>query len=388
MNNNTRSIIAVIALLAIIVFLGWFFWDIVLYIFTAIFLSLIGTPVVRLLTRIRIGKWNFPTSLAAAITLILIIAILVVAGYFILPAITREISYLSTLESSNISSSFETWINNLDPMLRKFGLLKPHDHAFDMIMIEASKLLQDFNLSSILSNTFSLVGSLFIAVFSILFMTFFALKDHNIFFKMVKGWLPVKYRKNFDNILDATGKQLSSYFLGVLMEMLIVGIIEIVMCLILGVPNALLIGAIGGLLNIIPYVGPLIAGIVGIVISVTSLITSELASAVLFSTALKVVIAFVVAKLVDDFVLQPYIYGKRTHTHPLEIFIVILMAGYLGGVFAMVFAVPAYTLLRIVVKEFFGAYYQENVDEPTDTDDTTPPVVTEVAIDESIVKED
>ena len=72
---------------------------------------------------------------------------------------------------------------------------------------------------------------------------------------------------------------------------------------------------------------------------------------------IKVIIAFGITKLVDDFVLQPYIYGKSTQTHPLEIFIVILMAGYIGGVFGMIFAVPAYTLIRIVVKEFFGAYY-------------------------------
>ncbi|MBO7646629.1 MAG: AI-2E family transporter, partial [Bacteroidales bacterium] len=71
----------------------------------------------------------------------------------------------------------------------------------------------------------------------------------------------------------------------------------------------------------------------------------------------------VATKLLDDFVLQPTIYGKRTQTHPLEIFIVILMAGYVGGIFAMIFAVPAYTILRIVVQVFFGAYFAPEGDE-------------------------
>ena len=74
----------------------------------------------------------------------------------------------------------------------------------------------------------------------------------------------------------------------------------------------------------------------------------------IWANVIKIAAAFGVAKLVDDFILQPYIYWRQTHSHPLEIFIVILAAGYLGGVIAMIFAVPAYTLLRIIINEFFG----------------------------------
>lgn len=141
------------------------------------------------------------------------------------------------------------------------------------------------------------------------------------------------------------------------MEMFIVGFLEFLICFILGVPNALIIGTIGGLLNIIPYVGTLIAVVVSIIVGVTSLLPASPEMALVWSTVIRIAAAFVVAKLVDDFVLQPYIYGKQTHSHPLEIFIVILMAGYIGGVFSMIFAVPAYTLLRIIINEFFGAQF-------------------------------
>ena len=174
---------------------------------------------------------------------------------------------------------------------------------------------------------------------------------------MIRSWLPNKYQNNFDNILEATGKQFSSYFRGVMMEMFIVGFLEFLICFILGVPNALIIGTIGGLLNIIPYVGTLIAVVVSIIVGVTSLLPASPEMALVWSTVIRIAAAFVVAKLVDDFVLQPYIYGKQTHSHPLEIFIVILMAGYIGGVFSMIFAVPAYTLLRIIINEFFGAQF-------------------------------
>ena len=133
--------------------------------------------------------------------------------------------------------------------------------------------------------------------------------------------------------------------------------IEFLLCLILRVPNALLIGAIGGLMNIIPFVGPIIACFAGILITTTSLIPANPESALIVQAIIKVVAVIIVTKGIDDFLLQPTIYGKRTQTHPLEIFIVILMAGYVGGIFAMIFAVPAYTILRIVVQVFFGAYF-------------------------------
>ncbi len=361
--DNTKSLIAIIVLLAIIVFLGWFFWDILLYMFIAIILSLLGTPLMRLLKRIRIKNWHFPESLAAAITLIVIVAAVFTACYVFIPLLIREINLLTSIDPTTISGSFEKWVNNLDPLLHRFGIIKSHDHAFDLVMTETTKLVSQINISSIVGSTFSLIGSIFISIFSILFMTFFALKDHNVFFKMLKGWIPTRYRQNFDNILDATGKQLSSYFIGVFLEMLIVGVIEILICLILRVPNALLIGSIGGLLNIVPYVGPLIAAVTGIIISISSIFTNDPTSSMLAITVIKVLAAFGIAKMVDDFVLQPYIYGKRTHTHPLEIFIVILMSGYVGGVFAMIFAVPAYTLIRIVIREFFGAYFEKTDEE-------------------------
>lgn len=188
-------------------------------------------------------------------------------------------------------------------------------------------------------------------------MTFFSLKDHKIFFKMVRSWLPNNVQDNYDNILEATGKQFSSYFRGVMLEMFIVGFLEFLICFILGVPNAPVIGTIGGLLNIIPYVGTLIAIAVSLIVGVTSLLPASPEMSLVWATVIKILAAFLVAKMTDDFILQPFIYGRQTHSHPLEIFIVILAAGYLGGVFAMIFAVPAYTLLRIIVGEFFGTKF-------------------------------
>lgn len=357
MNNNGKSAIALLIGIGIIIFLCWFFSDIVLYIFIAFLLSLLGSPLVKLLTSIRIGKWQFPSSLAAAITLVIIIGIIGLLFYMLIPALVNEIKFLTTLDLSSVGESIQDWLNQFDKPLRKYGILQRRQHVTDLMNEEFTAFVKRISMSSVVSSTASLIGSLFVALFSILFMTFFSLKDHHIFFKMIRSWLPNSYQNNFDNILDATGKQFSSYFRGVMMEMFIVGFLEFLICFILGVPNALIIGTVGGLLNIIPYVGTLIAVVVSIIVGITSLLPASPEIAIVWGTVIRIIAAFGVAKMVDDFVLQPFIYGRQTHSHPLEIFIVILMAGYIGGVFAMIFAVPAYTLLRIIVNEFFGTQF-------------------------------
>lgn len=356
--TNNKSIIAILGLLAIIVFLGWFFWDILVYMLIALALSFLGKPLMRLLSRIEIKGRKFPVAAAATITLLVILTAIFLIFYFLIPVIIRELTSVMQIDPTSLSAGFSEWLNKFDPTLEKFGFLNNGEHTSDYISREVEKLFLKIDMSNVLSDTVSFIKAFFIGLFSILFMTFFALKDHGIFFKMLGEWIPTKYRGNFSHILDATGKQLSSYFIGVFIDMLCVGLIEFILCLAFRVPNALLIGTIGGLMNIIPFVGPIIACIAGVIISLTSLIPTDPQSAMIISMLLKVVIIFVITKMIDDFVLQPTIYGKRTQTHPLEIFIVILMAGYVGGVFAMIFAVPAYTIIRIVVKEFFGNYFQ------------------------------
>ena len=65
-------------------------------------------------------------------------------------------------------------------------------------------------------------------------------------------------------------------------------------------------------------------------------------------------VAYFVAQLIDNFIYQPLIFSKSVRSHPLEIFLVIIIGGILFGVLGMIIAVPAYTTLRVILKEFFG----------------------------------
>ena len=116
-----------------------------------------------------------------------------------------------------------------------------------------------------------------------------------------------------------------------------------------------MIGVIGGFLNIIPYLGPLIGAAIGIVIGVTTNLTPDNID-MMGWMALWIAIAFSIPKFIDDFILQPVIYSSSVRAHPIEIFLVILMAGSLAGITGMILAIPAYTVLRVVAKQFFGKF--------------------------------
>ncbi len=116
--------------------------------------------------------------------------------------------------------------------------------------------------------------------------------------------------------------------------------------------NALLIGLIMGVMNVIPYAGPLIGGIISIFIG----IVSPIAGCTAMHTTAIIACSLFCIKGFDDFVLQPTIYSERVKAHPLEIFLVILLAGYMAGILGMLLAIPSYTVLRVLAKEFFSQF--------------------------------
>lgn len=359
MNNSLRRIILILLVLAAFIAAFWYFTDIFVYIFVAFILSIMGDPLMKLLQKIRFKGWALPQSVAAAISLVVIFTVLGGATYLIIPLVYREIQQLGGIDTTYIVEGLQATFIQIETFLAQHHIL-PHGVSLSKVLVsQVSSLLSDINFSSIFGNVVDIVKGLFVFIFSVTFMTFFALKDHHIFWKMLKKMIPTSLRDNFDNILVATKSQLVRYFIGVFLEMVVIGVLDGFICYLFGIPNALLIGFMAGLLNIIPYVGPLIAAAIGMIVGVTSSLALGMPLSGISVVVAKVLGTFLVVKLIDDFVLQPLIYGKSVSAHPLEIFIVILVAGKVGGIWGMMFAVPAYTLVRIIVKEFFGHYFIE-----------------------------
>jgi predicted PurR-regulated permease PerM len=166
-------------------------------------------------------------------------------------------------------------------------------------------------------------------------------------------WVPAKENLKTKEAFAKIKDLLSRYFLGLLFQILILFVIYSVILGILSVPNAMVIAFLCALLNLIPYVGPVVGGILMLFLTMSSQLGASFNEVILPKTTY-VMIGFIVGQLVDNFLSQPLIFSKSVKSHPLEIFLIILCGGLLWGVTGMVVAIPLYTAIKVVLKVFFA----------------------------------
>ncbi|MCL1851066.1 MAG: AI-2E family transporter [Bacteroidetes bacterium] len=360
---NNKNFFTVIFFLAALIFLGYLFSNVLIFILLAIIFASIGSPLMKLLQKIKIKNRTCSSSLAAGITLFLLLGLISLGVYILIPFVVKEIEVVSSIDPALYTTALENWLHQADMFLYNKGLLEFNEHLGDIILTQTKSFIGAISISQMAGNLFSFAAALFILLFSVIFLTFFALKDKEIFFKMIRRAIPVSFRVHYDRILAQTRVQVVRYFSGVLLDNIILGGAIGLACYIANIPNALLIGFLAGIFNIIPYIGPFIAMGLGLAISITSILPMNPTAEMLTLLFWKFAIIFAVLKAIDMFVLTPVIFGKSIQVHPVEIFIVILLAGYVSGIMGMIFAVPAYSMIRIIVKEFFGGYYFEGMKE-------------------------
>jgi predicted PurR-regulated permease PerM len=181
------------------------------------------------------------------------------------------------------------------------------------------------------------------------------LKEENLFRNSLFIFIPEKHHKATEKVVTESKGLLIRYYLGVLLEVIGVMTLITIGLKIFGIKNALLIGFFAGIMNIIPYIGPLIGGVIGLTLGIIS--TLALGSySELLPVFLKTFGVLLVVNFIDNNILVPIIYSKSVKSHPLEIFLVIIIGGGLAGLVGMLFAVPVYTLLRVIAREFFNQF--------------------------------
>lgn len=364
MKTDTTKLIAIFIFLVALVAIGWYFSDIVIYLMLALLLTLAGRPIVKLLCKLRIGKFHFPRPLAAIIALLVLVTAFLSIFAVLTPLISQEIKNLVSIDPQVLVDGYDRFLSQFEQFADRHNIDITATEISEAIVVELQQFVTKLDFGYFFNNIVNIIAGVFVAVFAILFLTFFSLSDDGIILKTIKKIFPAQLRNNFDNIVANTRTQIVHYFGGVFIEMCIVGLINGIVCYLLGVPDAVLIGVLSGLLNVIPYLGPLLSVCLNIIISCTSMIPMSPTGVDLLYNITKVVAIYACAQLVDNFILQPVIYGKSVQAHPIEIFIVIMAAAQIGGIIGMIFAVPIYSLLRIVLKEFFGQYFIE--ENPTE----------------------
>ncbi|MDF1694379.1 MAG: AI-2E family transporter [Saprospiraceae bacterium] len=206
------------------------------------------------------------------------------------------------------------------------------------------------------------LGSFIVGLMSVFFIAFFFLREQGLFNTMISGVVPDKHDRKVIQAINESSTMLIRYFIGVLSQVTIITIFVTIALSILGVKNALLIGFFAALMNIIPYIGPIIGAIFAAVITISSNIgmpfypVEGIEQTTLLPLLIKVFIVFGTMQMLDNFILQPNIFSKSVKAHPLEIFLIVLIGANIGGILGMVLAIPAYTVVRVIAKVFLSEF--------------------------------
>jgi predicted PurR-regulated permease PerM len=264
------------------------------------------------------------------------------------PLILAQGESLSLLNTTTIEKDISILVSQISKFLESHN-------------IDSAKLFKDNNIisklnfnyvSDFLNQFLSALSSFGMGLASVLFITFFFLKDRILFIIGAKKLIPESLNEQTLNSFNKINHLLSRYFIGLLLQLFIVFVLYLIVLLIFGIDNAFVIAFLCAVLNIIPYVGPLIGSFLAAILTMISNLDSDFQTQTLPLT-LYVMIGFWIVQIIDNNVSQPFIFSKSVSSHPLEIFLIILIAGFLSGIVGMIIAVPLYTILKVFGKEFF-----------------------------------
>jgi predicted PurR-regulated permease PerM len=340
-----------VLLLLVIGFLIWKFYFILLWVLIAAILSFIGQPMVHFFNRVHIKRLRIPNPISALLALLVIVIVFLGLISIFVPLIVNQAEAISKIDVSQLAENLKEPLQWLEKKSHSFGMI-PERQTFQNFVIAKGKTL--VNLSSmgeLLGGIFNFAGDFFLGGFAILFISFFFLKDENMFEESLYLFIPEGHHSAVHNVVTESKGLLKRYFIGVILEVLGVMTLIAIGLWIFGVKNALLIGFFGGIMNIIPYLGPIIGSTIALTLGLTTTMASGEYNDLL-PVLIKIGSVLVVVNFIDNNVLVPLIYSKSVKSHPLEIFIVIIMGGTLAGLLGMLLAVPVYTVLRVIAKEF------------------------------------
>ena len=338
---------------AVVLFLMWYFSSIVIYILVSAVLAIMGRPLVARISRGRIGRWHVPRWRGARVSRLVIWVVFSGVFGLVVPLVTNKLYQLAHLDFSTVLTSVEEPLQRIQDYLTHFFSLPETQVSFKDTLISFLQSLINFDtINTAFSSVVSLAVSSVIAFFSISFITFFFLRDDGLFYAMVTALFPDRYQQNVTHALNSMTVLLSRYFRGTLAEsfLLMLAVAPVMMAFGMRAQDAFFIGLIMGVMNVVPYAGPTIGGAVSVCMG----IITPIEGMSIGHTMLVIAGSLLILKGLDDFVLQPTLYSERVKAQPLEIFLVILIAGSLAGVIGMLLAIPLYTVLRVFAKEFFS----------------------------------
>ncbi len=356
MNQNLKTTFILVIALLVIGYIAWFFSWILIYLVISAVFALILAPLKKSIEKIRIGKFKIPSWLNAVICIAFLYSLFVAFFSIFIPLVLNQAYTLSNINTLKVIKNFEEPLKYIEQFMIKYKIAEnPTQMAQEYLNEKMSQLFEIGNLGYLLSYFVGFTGNLFIAIFSITFITFFFVKNEKLPKQIILGLVPQKYIPKANRVLIKAEKLLSRYFIGLIFQITGITLVAYIGLSVIGVKNALLIGFFAGVVNIVPYLGPIMGALFGAIVAISTNLEANLVGELL-PLIFKIFLVFAIVQVIDNMIFQPVIFSSSVKAHPLEIFLIVLIGGRLAGIAGMIVAIPTYTFIRIVAKEFLNQF--------------------------------
>ncbi len=345
-------------LTGIAIFVIWYFRAVVSFLIVSAVISLVARPIFDLIKKVRFRSWQASNSLSALITVLTLWVFIL--GFFrvSVPFIVKEIHFLSNVDLDAVFDTAERLLGSLLEPIRDTEFGKAGLEVIEGQLKDTALTFFDFSrLRGILTSLAGFLGGLFIFAFSVSFITFFFLKEEWLIIEGLLLFIPNHYESALKHMLSSIKTLLRRYFIGIIVQITLISVFVSLGLAMVGLEmqHAVIIGLFSGFVNVIPYMGPLIGAFFGFLVALVVYVQSSIPPEFV-PYMLGVLLVFVIVQLLDNVVFQPFIFSASVRAHPLEIFILILAAGYMSGIIGMFLAIPVYTIIRVIAREFFYNY--------------------------------
>jgi predicted PurR-regulated permease PerM len=324
----------------------------VAYSILAIILSYILDPFVNRLQRMGVNR-----TLGITLTLSGVILLIVYISTNVIPIFVDEMLALTNNLTPDKIQKVAIDIENT--LVDRYSFLQP-GFLKDNVTQVVTELFDLGRLSVVLSDALGIFTNIFSAVLVVPFAAFFFLKDGSKIRRDVLTLIPNKYFETTLTLIDKIEKRLGLYFRSVLAQSFIVALLSWSTLSIAGLDNSLSVGISVGIANTIPYFGPIIGYLLSITISIIE--TGN------FSLVLVCVLAIFVVQMVDNLVLQPFLFSRSADMHPVAILFIILVGAETAGILGMLIAIPIATVIKITINQVswsFNNYQVFRIEKPT-----------------------
>lgn len=352
-------ITAAISLL-VLLFLGWYFSNILLYFIFSMVIAAALRPITNKINSLYILGRHVPRALAILVSFSFIILIIFLLVLLFIPLFRSQIELLQDLDINYLYEQIQKPIGYIESILIQFNLTT-NEPGYLIATVRENLIssLNEIDVQGFINSIISTTSTFFISILAIGFISFFLLLENGLLRRNIINFIPNKYFELSVATFHKVERLLSNYLIGLLIQMTAIFSIASIGLKIANIEYAMSIAVFAAVANLIPYAGPLLGATFGIFVGLS---TGDFSGASeIYFFLFKILAVFSIVQLCDNIFLQPFIFSKSVKAHPLEIFVIIFAGAKIAGVLGMILAIPVYTIFRVSVKEFYRGYKEYKI---------------------------